>query len=136
LSRMTKYRPLCTDADAFMPSLVKAAPLSSCSAAVCEHKAHPRGIAEAALLEIEEKFRNLFNLSNDAVFIHDKFGHMLGVNNRAVAMFGYSHEEILFFADDCISPDSISRNCQKYVQGCSFLIFKKINFILDNIIII
>jgi PAS domain S-box-containing protein len=43
----------------------------------------------------EEKFRNLFENSNDAIFIHDLNGKILDVNQRLLALFGYEKTEIM-----------------------------------------
>jgi len=45
--------------------------------------------------ESEEKFRNLFQNSNDAIFIHDLNGKLLDVNQRLLALFGYGKSEIM-----------------------------------------
>ena len=45
--------------------------------------------------ESEEKFRNLFQNSNDAIFIHDLNGKILDVNQRLPALFGYDKSEIM-----------------------------------------
>ncbi|NOR39362.1 MAG: PAS domain S-box protein, partial [Candidatus Thorarchaeota archaeon] len=51
--------------------------------------------AQASLKESEEKFRQLFHHSNDAIFIHDLSGKTIDVNQRALDLFGYTREEAL-----------------------------------------
>ena len=51
--------------------------------------------AQASLRESEEKFRQLFHHSNDAIFIHDLSGKTIDVNQRALDLFGYTREEAL-----------------------------------------
>jgi len=51
--------------------------------------------AEAALRESEERFRNLFEHSNDAIFIHTLDGTIQDVNHRACEMLGYEHDQLL-----------------------------------------
>jgi len=51
--------------------------------------------ADDALRESEHRYRNLFEYSSDAIFIHDDKGHMLNVNQRAVDMLGYTRDELL-----------------------------------------
>jgi len=51
--------------------------------------------AEKSLRESEEKFRNLFDNSSDAIMIHDMRGRFLEVNNMACERLGYSREELL-----------------------------------------
>lgn len=51
--------------------------------------------AEAASRESENKFRNIFNSSNDAIFIHDFNAQFLEVNDAACERLGYTREELL-----------------------------------------
>ncbi|MGZ3697006.1 MAG: PAS domain S-box protein [Bdellovibrionota bacterium] len=46
--------------------------------------------AEQALAESERNYRELFNAMNDALFVHDPEGHIIDVNERACAMFGFA----------------------------------------------
>jgi len=48
-----------------------------------------------ALAESEEKYRCLFEMAIDPIFIHDLDGRILDVNEMAVRRFGYSKEEFL-----------------------------------------
>ncbi len=50
---------------------------------------------QEALTESERKFRNLFENSNDAIFIHDLEGRVLNVNRRTLELFGYDSDAIL-----------------------------------------
>ncbi|MFQ6028360.1 MAG: PAS domain S-box protein [Dehalococcoidia bacterium] len=55
-----------------------------------------RMLAEEALRKSEERFRNLFEHSNDAILIVDPArDQILSVNARACGMLGYSQEELL-----------------------------------------
>ena len=52
--------------------------------------------AEAALRESEEKYRQLFELEADAIFLIDnETGQILEVNAVALALYDYSREEML-----------------------------------------
>ncbi len=51
--------------------------------------------AEEKLRENEEKFRDIFNSSNDAIFIHDMAGRFLEVNGVACSRLGYTRDELL-----------------------------------------
>jgi PAS domain S-box-containing protein len=43
----------------------------------------------------EEKYINLFQNSNDAIFTHDLKGNIFDVNDKAITLFGYTNEEFL-----------------------------------------
>ena len=62
--------------------------------------------AEDALRESEERFRLLFEQSNDAVFIHDLEGRILDVNARASEMLGYHREQLLNMPVPTLHPES------------------------------
>ncbi|MEC4895766.1 MAG: EAL domain-containing protein [Oscillatoria sp. PMC 1051.18] len=56
--------------------------------------------AEAALLETEERYRRLFNSTNDIIFVHHfnskgMPGKFIEVNDRACQKLGYTREELL-----------------------------------------
>jgi PAS domain S-box-containing protein len=51
--------------------------------------------AEEAVRESEEKYRNLFQGSKDAIFIHDLEGNIFDANEQAAALFRYSPGEII-----------------------------------------
>jgi PAS domain S-box-containing protein len=53
-----------------------------------------RKIAEKALRESERNYREIFNATQEAIFIHDAHtGRILAVNRSMTDMFGYSEEE-------------------------------------------
>ncbi len=51
--------------------------------------------AEDALRESEERFRDLFEHSKDAIFIHNLDGRIQDVNGRACEMLGYERSQLL-----------------------------------------
>jgi PAS domain S-box-containing protein len=51
--------------------------------------------SEQALRESEQKYKNLFHHSNDAIFIHDHNGNIMDINQRTLDLFGYSKEELI-----------------------------------------
>lgn len=51
--------------------------------------------AQRDLLESEEKFRNLFECSNDAVYILDPDGDFIEINQVGCEQFGFSRQELL-----------------------------------------
>jgi two-component system, cell cycle sensor histidine kinase and response regulator CckA len=50
--------------------------------------------AEESLRESEEKYRNLFEYSNDCIFLHDPDGGIIDANRKALEELGFSKSEI------------------------------------------
>ena len=50
---------------------------------------------EQALAESERNYREIFNASNDAIFIHDEQGTILDVNDRVCEMFRTERDKVL-----------------------------------------
>ena len=50
---------------------------------------------EEELQQSEEKFSNLFQQSNDAIFLHDLEGNIIDVNEKTLKLFGYTKSEML-----------------------------------------
>ena len=51
-------------------------------------------IAQQEFQTSEEKYRQLFENANDAIWLHDMDGDLVAVNDAAVKMIGYSREEL------------------------------------------
>jgi PAS domain S-box-containing protein len=51
-------------------------------------------IAQQELQTSEEKYRQLFENANDAIWLHDMDGNLVAVNDAAVKLIGYSREEL------------------------------------------
>ncbi len=65
-----------------------------------------RKLAEQAAIENESRYRNLFELESDALFIirnHD--GRILEVNSAATTLYGYSREELLRMKNTDLSAE-------------------------------
>jgi PAS domain S-box-containing protein len=60
-----------------------------------QRQVNDRKDAEVALRESEEKYHNLFQQSNDAIFIHDLSGRIIDTNQKVLDLFGYTKQEIL-----------------------------------------
>ena len=68
--------------------------------------------AEAALRESEDKFRRLFEMESDSIFLIDnETGKILEVNQAATALYGYSRKEFLQMRNVDVSaePDKTHR---------------------------
>jgi PAS domain S-box-containing protein len=66
-----------------------------------------RRSAESALKESEEKYHNLFQQSNDAIFIHDLSGRIIDINQKALDLFGYTDDEILSLNIADLHPSTV-----------------------------
>jgi PAS domain S-box-containing protein len=67
---------------------------------------------EEALRESEDKYRQLFELESDAIFLIDnESGRILEANTAASALYGYTHEELLAKKNTDLSaePDETRR---------------------------
>lgn len=73
--------------------------------------------AENALIKSEKKFRDIFNLSGDAIFVHDFKGHFIQVNENACKKLGYSCEELLNLKVSDIDVDYKEEEVLKVHQG-------------------
>jgi PAS domain S-box-containing protein len=68
---------------------------------------------EEALQESEERFRDLFNKANDAIYLYEykpgqQYGHIIEANEVACRMLQYSHDELLHMRIDQIRvPDEL-----------------------------
>ncbi len=55
-----------------------------------------RRIAENALRESENKYRNLFDFATDAIFVQTLSGSIISVNNEACRLLGFKKEELYY----------------------------------------
>jgi PAS domain S-box-containing protein len=53
-----------------------------------------RRIAERALRESENRFRNLFDYATDAIFVQTQKGNIMSVNNEACRLLEYTKDEL------------------------------------------
>jgi PAS domain S-box-containing protein len=67
--------------------------------------------AVEALRRSEEKYRDLFENANDAIFIVDSRYSYVDANKKAVELLGYSREELLRMSIlDLVPPEQVSRS--------------------------
>jgi PAS domain S-box-containing protein len=53
-------------------------------------------LREQALVESERNYRDIFNTTNDAIFVHDaESGQIIEINKTVEKLYGYSRQEIL-----------------------------------------
>jgi len=71
---------------------------------------------EAKLAESEEKFRALFEQSNDIIFIHNLSGKLIEVNQKTTDALGYTKEEILKIPLERLFPKEEHQKFQKAVE--------------------
>ena len=68
-----------------------------------------------ALRRSEEKYRDLFENANDAIFIVDSDLRFVDVNNKAAELLGYSRDELLAMRIlDLIPPDQVPRSSLEF----------------------
>ncbi|NTW48545.1 MAG: PAS domain S-box protein [Chlorobiales bacterium] len=67
--------------------------------------------AEQALRESEQNYREIFNATNEAIFLHDAVtGYVVDVNNTTLLMFGYKTKEEI----QACPPGTLSAKKQPY----------------------
>lgn len=67
-------------------------------------EAEERKRTKEGLRKSEEKYRNLFQTSTDAIIIHDLEGNMLDANEKALELFGYTDSEMKLLTAHDIQP--------------------------------
>ena len=76
-----------------------------------------RAYAEKARRESEEKYRDLFENANDAIFIVDADLNYIDVNKKAVELFGYSKEELMNMNIlDIIPPEQKPKSEKEFIK--------------------
>jgi len=69
--------------------------------------------AELALLESEERYRELVENANDLVYVHDLEGNFLAINRAAERTAGYLREEIgTLNIIDIVAPEDVPRTLE------------------------
>ncbi len=82
-----------------------------------------RKMSEETLLNSEISYRGLFNTVQDAIYIQDKNGNFLDVNEGAVKIYGYPKEEFLGKTPEFLSapgknnPQNIAQAIQLAFEG-------------------
>jgi PAS domain S-box-containing protein len=70
---------------------------------------------EKTLRDNEERYRQLFELESDALFlIDDEVGQIIEANASAMTLYGYRREELLAMRDIDLSPEPESRQLALY----------------------
>jgi PAS domain S-box-containing protein len=76
------------------------------------HDITTRRLAEESLRTSEERYREIFNSTSDALFIHDEAGNVLDVNERMLTLYGFERNEALM-----LSLEDLSLNVPPYTQS-------------------
>jgi PAS domain S-box-containing protein len=105
--------------------------------AVAERMGHiiERVRAEAQLLQSEQKFRDIFNSSSDAIFIHDMTGRFLEVNEAACRRLGYRRDELLAMTPkdiDAHGYDELVSERMQIVRERGELVFESAHYRKDG----
>lgn len=72
---------------------------------------------EETIRQSEEKYRALIEQTSQALFLHDMDGNIVDVNKAAIALTGYTHEELLQLTVFDIDPEAESRLDKKNFWG-------------------
>lgn len=88
-----------------------------------------RKLMQQAVRESEDKFRSLFELTRDAVYLSARDGSVFDVNDAAVDLFGYTRAEFLALEARrlYVRPDDI-RTFQRGVDSAGSVRDMKVNF--------
>jgi PAS domain S-box-containing protein len=73
--------------------------------------------AEEALKESERRFRQLFENSSDALFVHDEEGRLVDCNAEACRALGYTREELLGLSVKDVTTRLISEEERRERRG-------------------
>ncbi|PLS87591.1 MAG: GGDEF domain-containing protein [Actinobacteria bacterium] len=76
-----------------------------------------RKVAEEKLRESEERFRQLFDQSVDALLVHDEAGRMVYCNEEACRSLGYSREELLSLSVADFATNLLSEDEKRVLRG-------------------
>ncbi len=77
-----------------------------------------RKAVEEALRESEERYRQVFEMESDALFLIDKeTGRILEVNSAACALYGYTREELLLKRNTDLSAEPDQTTHQTKTEG-------------------
>ena len=81
--------------------------------AALQNEVHERGMAEAALRESEQRFRNILNNVPIGVIYTDLRGNIKQANPRFCELTGYSEQELLTLSlVDCTHPDDLDQDAE------------------------
>ncbi len=73
-------------------------------------------LSRDALQESEEKYSNLFQHSNDAIFLYDLEGKILDVNQKVLDQFEYSKAELLSLKIFNLHPEEVLPTFQRFFK--------------------
>jgi PAS domain S-box-containing protein len=97
---------------------------------VVARDAKGRQLIEEALRESEDKYRALFDLSRDAIYLSNRDGTVAEVNDAALELFGYGRQEFIGFEARSLYKSSADiRAFQKAVAEHGFIREMEVDFV-------
>ncbi|PVV84446.1 PAS domain S-box protein [Dehalogenimonas alkenigignens] len=93
-----------------------------------------RKAAEEAIRLSEQKYRLLFNSSNDAVLFHDEQGRFIEVNDRACQILGYRRDELLGMTVADIDDPAVilDSGVVEQMAACGSVVFEQVHVAKDG----
>jgi PAS domain S-box-containing protein len=73
--------------------------------------------ADKRVRKSEQKYKNLFHGSNDAICIHDLKGTIIEANRRFQELFGYLEEELLALSVIHLSPKEVRPTSKQHLEN-------------------
>lgn len=125
--RVTHYETLRRRKDGSVISVsLSVSPIKDAAGEVIGASSIARDITSSKKMELqiqesEEKFREVFNNANDAIFLHDinndgTMGNFLEVNDVACQRLGYTREELLQMTPRDIDTEETTMNISSHVD--------------------